>query len=182
VRWDIPARGDMPASKVYWYEGLKQDAAGQPQGNLRAATGNDRNFPALVHELMKQYPDEELTGGDSGTLYVGEKGVIYTGTYGDKMHVIPWEKMRSITAPEKLLPRPKSVFVDFIEAVRAGKTETAVPFDYGCRLTEFALLGNLAMKAGMGKKVEWDGPNMKVKNMPELNAIVTGKNRDGWTV
>ena len=62
-----------------------------------------------------------------------------------------------------------------------GKTETAVPFDYGCRLTEFALLGNLAMKAGAGNKVEWDGPNMKVKNMPELNAIVARKNREGWT-
>jgi hypothetical protein len=38
------------------------------------------------------------------------------------------------------------------------------------------------MKAGMGKKVEWDGPNMKVKNMPELNAFVQRPYRTGWTV
>jgi hypothetical protein len=88
--------------------------------------------------------------------------------------------MNETPAPPKTLPRPKNVFDDFLDAVRAGKTETAVPFDYGTRLTEFALLGNLAMKAGQGKKVEWDGPNMKVKNLPDLNAWVKRPYRSGW--
>jgi hypothetical protein len=78
------------------------------------------------------------------------------------------------------LPRPKNIFADFLDAVRAGKTETAVSFDYGTRLTEFAILGNLAMKAGQGKKVMWDGPNMKVTNLPELNAWVKRPYRSGW--
>ena len=182
VRWDVPARGDMAALKVYWYEGLKQDAVGRPTGNLRQVVGDDRNFPPLLHELRTKYPDEELDRGDSGTLYVGEKGVIFTGTYGDKMHIVPYAKMEETPAPPKTLPRPKSIFIDFLDAVRAGKTETAVDFDYGTRLTEFAILGNLAMKAGAGKKVEWDGPNMKVKNLPELNAFVKRTPRKGWTV
>jgi hypothetical protein len=180
VRWDIPARGDMPAMKAYWYEGLKPDATGKPDGKLRAVKGDDRHFPKLLHDLVKQYPDEGLDAGDSGTLYVGDKGVIFTGTYGDKMHIVPWEKMRETKAPEKTLPRPKGVFVDFLDAIREGKRETAVPFEYGTRLTEFSILGNLAMKAGAGKKVEWDGPNMKVKNIPELNAWVQRPYRDGW--
>jgi hypothetical protein len=180
VRWDMPARGDMPAFKAYWYEGLNAETTGKPQGNLRAAKGEDRNLPPLLKELRAKYPDEELDRGDSGTLYVGEKGVIYTGTYGDRMHIVPYEKMNETAAPEKSLPRPKSVFVDFLEAVRAGKTETAVPFEYGTRLTEFAILGNLAMKAGVNKKVMWDGPNMKVTNMPELNAWVKRPYRKGW--
>ena len=180
VRWDIPARADMPALKVYWYEGLNPTTTGRPQGNLRAARGDDRNFPKLLLELREKYPDEELDAGDSGTLYVGEKGIIYTGTYGNKMHIVPWDKMNQTPAPEKSLPRPKNVFDDFLDAVRAGKNDTAVPFDYGTRLTEFALLGNLAMKAGAGKKVEWDGANMKVKNIPELNAWVKRPYRDGW--
>jgi len=57
-----------------------------------------------------------------------------------------------------------------------------VPFEYGTRLTEFALLGNLAQIAGEGKKLEWDGPNMKVTNLPELNQFVKRENRKGWTV
>jgi predicted dehydrogenase len=182
VRWDIPARGDMPALKVHWYEGLKPDAKGKPQGTLRAVKGDDRNYPDLVYELMKKYPDEGIDDPkvDSGTLYVGDKGVIFTGTYGDRMHVVPFEKMKEIPAPAKTLPRPKDIFTDFLDAVRAGKSETSVPFDYGTRLTEFAILGNLAMKAGAHKKVEWDGPNMKVTNIPELNAWVKRPYRDGW--
>jgi hypothetical protein len=135
-------------------------------GSLRAVKGDDRNLPALLLELRAKYPDEELDAGDSGTLYVGEKGVIFTGTYGDKMHIVPYAKMREIPAPPRSLPRPRNIFTDFLEAVRSGVTETAVPFEYGARLTEFALLGNLAMKAGPGKPVRWDGPNMKVTNLP----------------
>ena len=180
VRWDIPARGEMPALKVFWYEGLNATTTGAPLGSLRAVKGDDRNLPALLLELRKQYPDEGLDAGDSGTLYVGEKGVIFTGTYGDKMHLVPYEKMKEVPAPPKTLPRPKNIFVDFLDAVRAGKTETAVPFDYGTRLTEFAILGNLAMKSGVGKKVMWDGPKMKVTNLPGLNAWVHRPVRAGW--
>jgi len=72
--------------------------------------------------------------------------------------------------------------VDFLDAVRAGKTETSVSFDYGTRLTEFAILGNLAMQAGVNKKVMWDGPNMKVTNLPDLNQWVKRKSRKGWRI
>jgi len=180
VRWDVPARGSMPALQTYWYEGLNPKAKGEADGLLRAAKGDDRNFPPLLLELLKKYPDEELDSGDSGTIYVGEKGIIFTGTYGDKMHILPWGKMKETPAPPKTLPRPKGIFNDFLDAVRAGKTETAASFDYGTRLTEFSLLGNLAMKAGKGHKVMWDGPGMKVTNLPELNAWVKRDYRKGW--
>ena len=180
IRWDVPARGDMPPLKAYWYEGLNQTTHEEAIGNLKAARGDARNFPPLLLELRKQYPDEELDRGDSGTLYVGEKGVIFTGTYGDKMHIVPWEKMKETPQPAKTLPRPKDIFTDFIEACRAGKTETAASFDYGTRLTEFSILGNLAQHVGEGKKVEWDGLNMKVANIPELNQWVKRAYRSGW--
>jgi len=182
LRWDIPARGDMPAFKAYWYEGLNEAASGTSEGVLRAVKGADRNFPKQLLDLIKKYPDEELDSGDSGTIYIGEKGVIFTGTYGDRMHIVPYETMNETPAPPKLLPRPKGVFVDFLDAVRAGKVETASPFDYGTRLTEFTLLANLAMRAGVGKKVIWDGPGMKVTNLPELNAWVKREDRKGWRV
>jgi predicted dehydrogenase len=180
VRWDVPARGEMPPLKAYWYEGLNETTTDKAQGNLHAARGDARNFPPLLLELRKQYPDEEIDRGDSGTLYVGEKGVIYTGTYGDRMHIVPYAKMKETPAPPETLPRPKNIFADFLDAVRAGKTETSVPFEYGTRLTEFALLGNLAMKAGLHNKVMWDGPKMKVTNMRELNAWVKRPYRKGW--
>ncbi len=181
VRWDIPARGDMPPLKAYWYDGLNQNATGEAVGKLHAATGKDRNLPPLLLELQKKYPDEEMDRPDSGTLYVGEKGILYTGTYGGKMHIVPMEKMYQITQPPRTLPRPKSIMTDFLDACREGKTETAASFEYGAQLTEFILLANLAQHAGVGKKVEWDGPNMKVTNYPELDEWLMRSYRKGWS-
>jgi len=180
IRFDIPARADMPAAKVYWYEGLRKGAKEGAAGNLHAAKGDARNFPPLLRELQKQYPDEEMDRPDSGTLYVGEKGILYTGTYGGKFHILPMEKMNQMEQPPRSLPRPKSVMTDFLDAVRAGKKETAASFDYGARLTEFTLLGNLAQHAGVGNKVEWNGPKMKVTNLKDLNKWVKGTYRKGW--
>jgi hypothetical protein len=179
LRWDCPARGGMPPVKCYWYEGLNKDAPDDAAtGGLRTVKGNARNLPPLLHELQKQYPDEEFDS--SGSLYVGEKGVIYTATYGGHMHVLPMEKMQSMKQPPRTLPRPKNIMADFLDACRAGKKETAAPFEYGAQLTEFSLLGNLAQHAGVGKKIEWDGPNMKVTNIPELNEWVRRPYRKGW--
>jgi hypothetical protein len=180
IRFDIPARANMPPLKAYWYEGLKQNAKEGAMGSLHAAKGENRNFPPMLEKLLKEYPDEELKAPDSGTIYIGEKGVLYTATYGNKFHLLPMEKMNQIEQPPKTLPRPQNVMTDFLDAVRDGKKETFASFDYGARLTEFTLLGNLAQQAKPGKKIEWDGPNMKVKNMPELNQWIQRPYRDGW--
>ena len=181
LRFDFPARGDMPPLKVYWYEGINKTAnESAVTGNLRAARGAARNLPPLLVELCKQYPDDELDRTDSGSIYVGEKGVLYTGTYGNKMHLIPMEKMQALKQPPRTLPRPKNVFADFLDACRTGKKETAASFDYGAQLTEFTLLGNLAQKAGAGQKIEWDGPNMRVKNVAALNDWLKRPYRQGW--
>jgi len=182
VRWDVPARGNMPPVKVYWYEGLNPTTTEDPNGTLHAAKGDARYFPPLLLKLQDQYPDEDFESPDSGTLYVGDKGVIYTSTYGDKMHIVPWEKMKSTPAPAKTLPRPKDIFTDFIEACLAGKTETSAPFEYGARLTEFCILGNLAQHVGPEHKVEWNAKHMKVTNIADLNAWVHRQSRDGWKV
>jgi hypothetical protein len=170
----------MPPLKVYWYEGLRKGAKEGASGSLHAAKGDARNFPPLLYELQKKYPDEEMDKPDSGTLYVGEKGILYTETYGGKFHILPMEKMNQITQPPRTLPRPKNIMADFLDAVRAGKKETAASFDYGARLTEFSLLGNLAERAGVGKKIEWDGAGMKVTNLADLNEWTSRKSRQGW--
>lgn len=179
LRYDIPAREGMPAFKAYWYDGLKPGAKGVATGQNRTAQGAIRNQPPLLDELRKQYPDEEFDS--SGTLYVGEKGILYTGTYGQRMHILPLEKMQQIQQPPRTLPRPKNVMTDFLTAVREGRRETAAAFGYGSKLTEFTLLGNIAQKAGVGHKVEWDGPGMRVKNMDRLNGMIHVASRKGWT-
>jgi len=182
IRWDVPARQGMAALKVYWYEGLNAATTASPSGQLHAVSGDARNLPPLLLDLLKKYPEEKLDNGDSGTLYVGEKGVIYTDTYGGNMHIVPHGTMPSPKPPQTLPRFSRGIFANFVEACRAGRTDTAVPFEYGARLTEFGILGNLAQHVGEGKKVAWDGPNMKVTNLPELNQWVQRPYRQGWEI
>jgi predicted dehydrogenase len=182
VRWDIPARGDLPPLKAYWYDGLNPTAPDNQFGNNHAAVGAARNLPPLLAELLARYPDEELDRGDSGSLYVGDKGIIFTKTYGQDMHLVPRDRMNEITQPSKTLPRPNpNPFVDFIQTCRAGRTNTATPFEYGARLTEFCLLGNLAQHAGQRNLVKWDASAMRVSNLPKLNRWVKRNPRKGWS-
>src|SRR5258708_16076116 len=107
----------MPPVKAYWYEGLKKDAKNDASGGLHAAKGDDRNFPPLLREMLKQYPDEEIDKPDSGTLYVGEKGVMYTGTYGGKFHVFPLETSQGMAQPPRIIPRPTNLLMHFLDTL-----------------------------------------------------------------
>ncbi len=182
IRWDCPARGDMPPVKVYWYDGYQSVEKQVAASAKKKSKGGKRvhYLPPLLVELQAKYADEKFDS--NGSLYVGEKGIIYTGCYGEKMHLLPQEKMNEITQPPRSLPRPKHSFADFLNAVREGRTDTAASFEYGAQLTEFVLLGNLAQHAGTGQKVEWNGAEMKVTNLPELNRFVTREYREGWKI
>lgn len=185
LRYEIPARGKMPAFKAYWYEGVHKGGKLGLGKKAHAATGEARNYPAIMKDLLKQYPDEEIASDkmDSGSLYIGEKGVLFTGTYGNKFHLLPLEKWQEMDSKiPRTIPRPKSVMTDFLTAIREGRKETAASFEYGAQLTEFTLLGNLAQAAGVGNKVEWNGPKMRVKNNSALNDLVKRPKRKGWTV
>jgi hypothetical protein len=36
------------------------------------------------------------------------------------------------------------------------------------------------MRAGQGKRLEWDGPNLRVTNWSEAERYVKGEYRKGW--
>jgi hypothetical protein len=47
-------------------------------------------------------------------------------------------------------------------------------------VTEVVLLGNIAIRTG--KKLLWDGPNMKITNDEAANAYLQRTYREGWTL
>jgi predicted dehydrogenase len=181
IRWDFPARGDMPALKAYWYDGRvgEGDTGDANKATPRGPRGKS-NVPPLLTELRARYPDQKFDS--NGTLYVGEKGILYTGTYGGNMRIVSPQLAEDTPAPVKTLPRTSGVASDFLRAVRENKRDTASNFDYSAKLTEFTLLGNLAQRAGAGNPVEWDGAKMQVTNLPDLNQFVAIESREGWRV
>jgi len=54
------------------------------------------------------------------------------------------------------------------------------PFSYSGRLTETILVGNLALRAPVGKRIEWDAKKLVSPNVPEVNQFVRRQYRKGW--
>ena len=67
--------------------------------------------------------------------------------------------------------------MNWIDAIR-GTQKTTSPFEYSARVTEIMLLGVVALNAG--KKIEYDGANMKVRNVADSDALLKRAYRAGW--
>jgi predicted dehydrogenase len=178
IRWTVPARGTMPPLKVHWYDGaqLKLDAqAGAIAGKLGMP-----NYPPMLAKLEKEGDCSFREGFDGGTFYIGTKGVMHTGCYGQRPRILPEKAHAEFPVPPQRIPRIKGTpFDHFFECCRAGKP-TCADFGYAAALTEFLLLGLLSVQAGPGTNVEWDSPGMRCTNLPELNARLGRKCREGW--
>ena len=153
MKWEFPARGGQPAVTMSWYDG--------------------DNRPPRPKEL-----DEGRQLPDQGGLYFGDKGVILL-PHGGAPRLIPEPRMRGFKAPEPFLPRDVDHYQEWIRACKGGPKPLS-NFDYSGPLTETILLGNVAALAG--RKLEWDGPNMRATNMPEANRFFRRKYRDGWAL
>ncbi len=181
--WTYPARGAMPPVKVHWYDGQHKN----PDPNARDKNGRPietvRNAPPMAAEFEKRYNrtfDTSFEGG--GTIYIGDKGVMYTYNYGGSPRILPEEVHKAFPVPKDTLPRIRGGhFGDFLRACRGGEPASA-DFSYAGPLTEFVLLGHLALRAGVGNSVEWDSEKLAVTNRPELNRWVKPEYREGWRV
>jgi predicted dehydrogenase len=157
LRWQFPARGDMPPVVVNSY---------------------DHEWPAVVKELEQKFG--EKFGG--GTVYVGDRGCMVTGTYGDNPHILPREKQNGFPRPEKKIPRSRhGVKGDFLAACRGGEPASS-NFNVSGPFTEFVLTGVLASRAGVGKRLEWDVEKLLCSNVADVNQWVKRAYRKGWEV
>ena len=182
IRWDIPARGRFPALKAYWYDGAKHPAQAETIVRERHGQISVPNCPPMLAEFSKKYDWDFREGWDGGTFYLGNKGVLHSGCYGQRPRLLPEAAHRAFPVPEPRIPRIQgSHFAHFIKSCKEGKS-TCADFAYAAALTEFLLLGHLAIKAGVGAKVEWDGARMRCTNLPEVNRWLRRDCRPGWEV
>ncbi len=157
LRFDFPARGDMPAVRIHWYDG-----------------GLTPPRPEGLQE------GRDLTGEDNeGLLFVGDRGTIMCGFSGEEPRLLPESKMKTFQPPPKTLPRSIGHEREWIEACKGGKPGGA-NFEFEAPVTETILLGNVALRTG--KKLYWDGPGMKVTNVPTAQPYVSPEYRQGWTL
>ena len=87
---------------------------------------------------------------------------------------------KTFERPPKKAPRVKGGHHrNWLDGIKTNKKALA-DFEYSARLTEFVMLGVLALR--VGKTIEWDAAKMKVTNIPDANAFVDPSFRKGWTL
>ena len=155
VFYQFPARGNRPPVRLTWYDG------------------------GLLPNKPEELGNEELdkTGG---VLFLGTKGKLLCRTLGANPRLLPKSLHDSYGVSPQKLPRiATSHEMNWVDAAK-GKTEASCPFDYAARLTEVMLLGIVSLR--VGRKIEYDGANMQVTNIPWANQFLTREYRPGWSM
>jgi len=153
IRYEFAALGRLSPVTVTWYDG------------------------GLLPWRPKELEEGRKLPGHGG-LYIGEKGTILA-SLGGGPRLIPESKMKTFERPAPTLPKSPGHYQEWLDACKGGPRPLA-NFDYSGPLTEMVLLGNVAIRTG--KKLNWDGPSMKVTNVPEANDYLHRQYRKGWTL
>lgn len=157
-----------------WELGIEHEQpAAQPAERPSASTPQDANarLDANVNRMAQR--------GSNGSLFVGEKGYITTGTYGEGTRLLPVEKMKDYKYPIELLTRSPGHYHDWIRAAKGGDPACS-NFSVAAPFTEWILLGALSLK--FEGKLEWDSAKMRFTNNAEANKLIKPTFRKGWSL
>lgn len=112
-------------------------------------------------------------------IIIGEKGKFLFNRNSTKWKTSP-EGLLDNVNPEKTIPRVKNEDQEWVDAIRGVGSEPLSGFAYSGPFTETVLLGNLAVR--LGKRIAWDGINLKATNAPEAEELIKRPYRKGWEV
>jgi hypothetical protein len=118
VRYDFPARGDLPPVQLTWYDGGRRPS---------------------------YFAEGKLPKWGDGVLFVGEKGMLLSDY--SKHRLLPEKQFEGFVAPKPFIPDSIGHHKEWVEACKTGGPTTC-HFDYAGALTEIALLGNVSYRLG----------------------------------
>ncbi len=156
VTWEFPAREGLAPVRVTWYDGgLKPPRPAELE--------SDRPLPGM------------------GILYIGTRGTLLGDGADGVPRLIPEERTKTASLPEKTLPRSKDLYREWIAAIQGGAAPSEHWPDCGAPLTELVLLGNAALRVP-GRRLDWDPAAMAFPNCPEATKLLTPTYENGWTL
>jgi hypothetical protein len=187
IRFEFPEREGMPPLSFWWYDG-GNPRPGSGRGEHDGNNKPPKELTAEIEEMLGKMPG-------SGCLLVGDKGKLFSpDDYGarffiklnDEKEYADGNKHAAVKSVPETLPRnahtgdsDRRQHLEWIAACKGGPTPYS-NFDVAAYLTEIILLGVVALR--VGKKLEWDGPNMKATNTAEAEQYVRRIYRKGWSI
>ncbi|MFO7976202.1 MAG: Gfo/Idh/MocA family oxidoreductase [Candidatus Hydrogenedentota bacterium] len=158
VRYQFPARGDLPPVKVTWFDG--------------------RLKPPIPEAFE---PGRKL--GTNGAILIGDRATAIHGSHGaGGLELLPVYGREGFEEPPETIPRVENEAheQDWVRACKDGKPASS-SFGYGGPLTEMVLVGVLAMRA-KDRVLKWDAENLRFSNDQEATALVKPSYRKGWSL
>ncbi len=220
IRFDFAPDGNMPALKVFWYDGLKENpkiagvpdgewigdpptvqrTAGQGAGRGAAASNGapagrgagaagaarfspyefrspGRVFDWEQFQTLKASANQLRFSAPDGSLFVGDKGMLTTGTYGELTRLIPVDLMETYQMPQPLLSRSPGHMRDFIRACKGGEPACS-NFEVAAPFVEWMLLGVIALR--YEGKLTYDPDKMRIVDNADATRLLKPTIRKGW--
>ena len=182
ITYEFPARPGMDPVTLHWMDGIRDEVPIDENVQYHYAKREWMNFPSIVLDYEKKY---NMNLGNIGTLFLGEKGALWAGQFGNAYQFVPLSLKKTLPVPPqkfRRLVKGKSHVHEFFDAIREDRRANADFIDYGVPLVKTVLLGNVvALAARDGNpRVEWNGTS--VTNNPSANAYCKTTYRKGWEI
>ncbi|MFQ6132949.1 MAG: Gfo/Idh/MocA family protein [Armatimonadota bacterium] len=167
IRWDIPARGELPPVALHYYNGSRAPGA-----------------RARIEELLERPLDwgdqgEKKWHDHAGLLIVGSEGKLHGNGHNTECTLIRNGQFEGIKDQPQTVPRSPGHEREWLRACRGGEPAMS-NFNYGGPLVEFLLLGNVATQ--FDHAIEYDPIACKIVNSPEANEALSREYREGWSL
>ena len=158
VHYQFAARGNQPPVKLSWFDG--------------------GIYPPRPDAL----PDDVTLKSEGGVIFMGEKGILLNDTYGSNPRLYPQTLGEAAArVPRSMARIAWSHELNWTKAIR-GEARASSPIEYAAQLTETMLLGLVALRAGQGKKILYNGETGQVTNFADANQYLTREYRPGWNM
>ena len=118
---------------------------------------------------------------DGFQLWMGEKGMILAGTYGESPRLVDAEADKAVKAQPVAIKyaRTKGVYGELLDAIRNGTQPGSNIAGHAGPLTEMIVLGNLAVRAGRAIDLNPTTGELLTKGITE--EWITPKYRAGYS-
>jgi predicted dehydrogenase len=170
VKQKFPARGDLPAVDVIWYDGGKLPPEEKAAGVKLMGKDKDGNDKIVV-------ANGNIFVGDKGTIVVTDEQSGAWKVVGKDGKIVDQKELKTEETIRRVPGGMGGHFNDWVGGIKGGPRPHG-EFAYSGPFTEMVLIGIPAFR--VGKKLEWDGPTMKAKNCPEVDPYIKPVYRKGW--
>lgn len=162
--YHFAARGNQPPVRMVWADG---------------------GLMAPRHELL---PDNVPLDRGGGVIIIGDKGILMHETYGKNPRIFPESLMEAAKKVpqkyERIMTNEKGDALHRMNFAKAckGEAKASSPFEYASKLTETMVLGIVALKAGQGVQIKYDGEQGRITNVDSANQYLHREYRKGFTL